>query len=208
MCCAINTTLLLQVIIIHVSWYSKIEFQLVISPASTAGTKEERKDEWDKKFHRIHLASYRPPFFLLVNPYITQQAFDRCLKQAVPLWIISEREKLWIKISLNPWGWEQNVVCFLVIIKYSFQSVSFLCRIVSTILLVTTVRDARWGFMALSKALQMTVSLVLVPYPFLVTSKWANSWCRITFPASKDSDLGSACLFSDGYRRIVSCKPH
>lgn len=59
-----------------------------------AGTKEERKDEWDKKFRGIHLASYRPPFFLLVNPYITQQAFDRCLKQAVPLRIISRREKL------------------------------------------------------------------------------------------------------------------
>ena len=153
------------------TWYSKIEFQLIISPASMAGTKEGRKDEWDKKFRRTHLASYRPPFFLLVNPYITQQAFDRCLKQAVPLRIISGREKLWIKISLNPWGWEQSVVCFLVIIKYSFHSVSFLCRIVSTILLVTTVRDVHRDFMALSKALRVTVSLVLVPYPFLVTSK-------------------------------------
>jgi len=50
-----------------------------------AGTKEGRKGEWDNKFHRMCLASYRPPCFLLVNPYITQQAFDRCLKQAVPL---------------------------------------------------------------------------------------------------------------------------
>lgn len=144
---------------------------MIISPASMTGTKEGRKDEWDKKFCRIHLASYRPPFLLLVKSYITQQAFDRFLKQAAPLWIISGREKLLIKISLNPWGWEKSVVCFLVIIKYIFHSVSFLCRIVSIILLVTTVRDVHWDFMALSKALQMTVSLVLVPYPFLVTSK-------------------------------------
>lgn len=59
-----------------------------------AGTKEGRKDEWDKKFCRIHLASYRPPFSLLVNPYIMQQAFDICSMQAIPLRIISGREKL------------------------------------------------------------------------------------------------------------------
>lgn len=42
-------------------------------------------------------------------------------------------------------------------------------RTVSTILPVSTVRDVHWGFMALSKDLQRTASLVLVPFPFPVT---------------------------------------
>lgn len=47
----------------------------------------------------------------------------------------------------------------------------FLCRAVSTILRVPTARDVRWDFMALSKALRVTVGPVPVPSPFLVTSK-------------------------------------
>lgn len=65
-----------------------------------AGTKEKRKDEWNKKFCRLHLGSYRPVFFLLLSLYITQQAFDRSLKQAFPLRIISG--KLCIEVGLNP----------------------------------------------------------------------------------------------------------
>lgn len=155
-----------------------------------SGTEKRRRDEWVKKFLRIHLASYRPSFFHCVSPYVTQHAFDRCLKQAVPLRIVSGRKKLWISIHLNPWGWEQNVVCFLVIIKYSFHSGSFLCRIVSTILLVPTVRDVRWDFMALSEALWRTVSLVLVPCPFPATSKQENSQQRVYLSSKQQFNFG------------------
>lgn len=65
-----------------------------------AGTKEGRKDEWGKKFCRVHLGNYRPVFFLLLSLYITQQTFDRSLNQAFPLRIISG--KLCIEVSLNP----------------------------------------------------------------------------------------------------------
>lgn len=65
-----------------------------------AAIKEGRKGEWDKKFCRIHLGTYRAVFFLLLSPCITQQAFDTSLKQAFPLRIISG--KLCIEVSLNP----------------------------------------------------------------------------------------------------------
>lgn len=140
----------------------------------------------------IHLASYRSPFICCVRLYVTHHTFDRCSKQAAPLWIIPGREKLWISINLNLYDWEQNVVCFFVIIKYCFRSGSFLCRTVSTILPVSTVRDVHWGFMALSKDLQRTASLVLVPFPFPVTSKQANVW-QLPFRQAITS-FGAHCI--------------
>ncbi|GAB0186673.1 laminin subunit alpha-2 [Grus japonensis] len=63
-----------------------------------------------------------------------------------------------------------------ILIKATHGNIMRQSRTVSTILLVTTVRDVRWDFMASSKALQMTVNLVLVPYPFLVTISALLVW--------------------------------
>lgn len=84
-----------------------------------AGTEKGRRDEWVKKFLRIHLASYRPSFFHCVSPYVTQHAFDRCLKQAVPLWIVSGRKK---NMNLNSFeSLRLGTKCCLLSCNYQIQ---------------------------------------------------------------------------------------
>lgn len=49
MCAALDPALLFQTVM-HRTWYSEIEFKLIVSSDSMTGTKGGRKDEWDKEF--------------------------------------------------------------------------------------------------------------------------------------------------------------